>query len=241
MNKQSLDTLPSLNLSAFCELTPCQQRACASPTNLSICFARLFYLLACESYCSCVLPSCGVLELGIFKEIFALFAGWTQTHTKQSSPLPAWASNATSADRSLFPAFPLCKPRTNFMTGKSGGFSFLPLNRQLSFLHSCLVSVTAFAAFNYHGLYHGTESPELKSSSSSYASHCTNTQPGKGCSKNIHSRARGEGDTGIRSHHIQGRASERILLQVWPVATCWWTFPSLGHTESWDGLVWKGP
>lgn len=82
MNKQSLDSLPSLNLSAFCELTPCQQRARASPTNLSICFSRLFYLLACESYCSCVLPSCGVLGLGIFKDIFALFACWTQTHTK---------------------------------------------------------------------------------------------------------------------------------------------------------------
>ena len=74
MNKRSLDTLPYLNLSVFCELTPCQQRACASPTNLSICFARIFYLLACESYCSCVFPSCGVLGLGIFKEIFAFFA-----------------------------------------------------------------------------------------------------------------------------------------------------------------------
>lgn len=83
MNKRSLDTFPSLNLSVFCELTPCQQRARASPTNLSICFARIFYLLACESYCSCVLPSCGVLGLGMFKAIFALFACKTQTHTKR--------------------------------------------------------------------------------------------------------------------------------------------------------------
>lgn len=134
------------------------------------------------------------------------------THKAQSSPLPARASNATSADRSPVPAFPLCKPKTNFMTRKSGSFSSLLLNRELSFLHSCLVSVTALAAFNYPILYHGTESPELKSSCSSYASHGTNSQPGQGCSKNIHGRARGEGDTGIRSHHIQAPAHPRQRL-----------------------------
>ena len=89
-----------------------------------------------------------------------------------------------------------------------------------------MVSVTSLTAFNYYGLYHGTESLELKSSSS-YASHCTNTQREKGCSKNIHGRARGEGrDTDQESRfkvtkHIQGRVPNRSPLlrsDPWPPA-----------------------
>lgn len=109
------------------------------------------------------------------------------------------------------------------MTRKSTDFSSLLLSRHLSFLHSWFVSVASLAAFYYCRLYHGTESPELKSSSS-YASHCTNTQQEKGCSKSNHGRAGSEGREGAKDLCARSpsmpRANRSLLWRSdpWPPA-----------------------
>lgn len=109
------------------------------------------------------------------------------------------------------------------MRRKSTSFSFLLLNRHLSFLHSWFVSVASLAAFDYYRLYHQTENPELKSSSS-YASHCTNTQREKGCSKSSHGRAGGEGREGPKDLCSRSpsmlRANRGLLWRsdLWPPA-----------------------
>lgn len=128
-------------------------------------------------------------------------------------------------------------------TRRSVGFSFLPLNRLLSFSHSCLEAVTSLAAFDYYGLYHRTKSSEPKSSSS-YARHCKNTQREKGCSKTIHGRARWQGERQGWRVVLKGRGRGPTLGHLPMSSSFSWTHLALCCGVSWEFFhvrgLWKG-